>query len=202
MSEFGLAQVPSLSSPRKNTSDKWTAPEAIRWEVRRTLRLIAQVLQFKEYPKIHMLLINNFIFVVIFFFIFNFLFALIYILWYGWISFRFSDLLVWFYLQIFSSQSDVWSYGVLLWELFSLGKNPYSDLVSVEFNGYDHIQRSLRFLVAFNVKTFDFESCSLFSFAFQLTLRNPNMTKQKRKAKSFLLVQSLKLKVRTVQRNK
>ena len=82
MSEFGLAQVPSLSSERKNTSDEWTAPEAIRRGVRRTLRLIAQVVQFKEYPKIHMLLINNFVlfFVVIFFFILHFLFPLIYIL--------------------------------------------------------------------------------------------------------------------------
>ena len=74
MSEFGLAQVPSLSSEQKNTSDEWTAPEAIRRGVRRTLRSIAQVVQFKEYPKIHMLLINNFVlfFVVISFFILHF----------------------------------------------------------------------------------------------------------------------------------
>ena len=73
VSEFGLAQVPSSSSERKTTSDKWTAPEAIRRGVRRTLRLIAQVVQFKEYPKIHMFLINNFVVVfVVIFFIFYF----------------------------------------------------------------------------------------------------------------------------------
>ena len=59
---------------------------------------------------------------------------------------------------------------------------------TITFKGY---------YVAGNVKTFDFESYSLFSFAFQLTLQNPNVTKQERKAKPFLEVQSSKLKAQS-----
>ena len=59
---------------------------------------------------------------------------------------------------------------------------------TITFKGY---------YVAGNVKTFDFESYSLFSFAFQVTSQNPNVTKQERKAKPFLEVQSSKLKAQS-----
>ena len=37
--------------------------------------------------------------------------------------------------QNFTNKSDVWSFGILLWELYSFGRNPYPRIVSNLFGG-------------------------------------------------------------------
>nr|XP_061817623.1 platelet-derived growth factor receptor beta-like [Nerophis lumbriciformis] len=45
--------------------------------------------------------------------------------------------------NIYSTQSDVWSYGVLLWEIFSLGESPYSELTRTQ-HFYSALKRGHR----------------------------------------------------------
>ncbi|KAB7504498.1 Fibroblast growth factor receptor 3 [Armadillidium nasatum] len=45
--------------------------------------------------------------------------------------------------SIFSTHSDVWSYGVVLWEIFSLGSNPYAG-VEVDAEFVNKLEKGLR----------------------------------------------------------
>lgn len=38
-----------------------------------------------------------------------------------------------FFFQKFSNKSDMWSFGILLWEIYSFGRVPYPRIVSTQF---------------------------------------------------------------------
>nr|VZI26333.1 unnamed protein product [Spirometra erinaceieuropaei] len=43
--------------------------------------------------------------------------------------------------NVFSTSSDVWSFGVLMWEIFTIGQTPFGHLFPLEF--YDQLRRGL-----------------------------------------------------------
>lgn len=45
--------------------------------------------------------------------------------------------------HVFSIQSDVWSFGIVLWEIFSLGESPYGG-IEIDANFIFKLENGLR----------------------------------------------------------
>ena len=57
-----------------------------------------------------------------------------------------------FYKQKFSNKSDMWSYGILLWELYSFGRVPYPRIVSCLVCNCKYTLILVTFIVPFHIK--------------------------------------------------
>ncbi|KAH7643343.1 vascular endothelial growth factor receptor 3 [Dermatophagoides farinae] len=69
--------------------------------------------------------------------------------------------------KIFTSKSDVWSYGILLWELFTLGKTPYPG-VEIDEEFYKRLKNGYR------MEKPDYASEEIYELMLQCWNANPN----------------------------
>ncbi|XP_077197901.1 vascular endothelial growth factor receptor 1 [Paroedura picta] len=69
--------------------------------------------------------------------------------------------------KIYSTKSDVWSYGVLLWEIFSLGASPYPG-IQIDEDFFSKLKEGLR------MKAPDFATPEIYQIMLDCWQSNPN----------------------------